>query len=228
MHKHQTMKSLCWCQGASCDVWANRTASERYPALQGRGPQISDMSALRSDDQVEGKADDQAGAVPQPAAEPAEVRAPMSRCAGRPQTACSETGDDSVPGYLRPRTRMKPCIDAHPAQVLDHGLRCSVTQNMHSDLNSSSTLCSVRVQVSVSTLPQLEKLSFTLQHMVIFRMVARTGSIKDAAMALGLSAGAVSKSIAALEQAGLMIRHIAVSHQLACRIVTSIGSSPCV
>jgi len=54
--------------------------------------------------------------------------------------------------------------------------------------------------VSVSALPQLEKLSFTLQHMVIFRMVARTGSIKDAAMALSLSAGAVSKSIAALEQ----------------------------
>jgi DNA-binding transcriptional LysR family regulator len=66
------------------------------------------------------------------------------------------------------------------------------------------------VQVSVSTLPQLEKLSFTLQHMVIFRMVARTGSIKDAAMALGLSAGAVSKSIAALEQART-VRLVAVS-----------------
>ena len=52
----------------------------------------------------------------------------------------------------------------------------------------------------MSTLPQLEKLSFTLQHMVIFRMVARSGSIKDAAMALSLSPGAVSKSIAALEQ----------------------------
>ncbi len=59
----------------------------------------------------------------------------------------------------------------------------------------------------MSALPQLEKLSFTLQHMVIFRMVARTGSIKDAAMALSLSAGAVSKSIAALEQVPTVMHH---------------------
>ena len=73
---------------------------------------------------------------------------------------------------------------------------------------SMSSPCCAGLQVSVSTLPQLEKLSFTLQHMVIFRMVARTGSIKDAAMALSLSAGAVSKSIAALEQVPMIMHHI--------------------
>ena len=54
--------------------------------------------------------------------------------------------------------------------------------------------------VTMAALPQLEKLPFTLQHCVMFRMVACSGSIKEAALALGLSAGAVSKSIASLEQ----------------------------
>ena len=56
------------------------------------------------------------------------------------------------------------------------------------------------LEVSVSALPQLEKLPFTLQQCVMFRMVARLGSVKDAAMALNLSSRAVYKSIAALEQ----------------------------
>lgn len=52
----------------------------------------------------------------------------------------------------------------------------------------------------MAQLPQLEKMPFTLQHCVMFRMAARSGSIKEAALALGLSAAAVSKSIASLEQ----------------------------
>ena len=64
-------------------MWANRTGSERYPALQGRGPQIGDMSALRWEDQTEGHAvDNPSGAAPQPASpalEPAEVRASLFR-----------------------------------------------------------------------------------------------------------------------------------------------------
>ena len=56
------------------------------------------------------------------------------------------------------------------------------------------------LEVSVAALPQLEKLPFTLQQCVMFRMVARLGSVKDAAMALNLSSLAVYKSIAALEQ----------------------------
>ena len=83
-----------------------------------------------------------------------------------------------------------------------------------------SSSCCAGPQVSVSALPQLEKLSFTLQHMVIFRMVARTGSIKDAAMALSLSAGAVSKSIAALEQVTVIMHHICPCRSRAGRQLT--------
>ena len=58
-------------QGASCDVWAKRSSGERYPELQGRGPQISDMSALRWED---GQTEDTAAVIPEPPSEHAEVR----------------------------------------------------------------------------------------------------------------------------------------------------------
>lgn len=57
------------------------------------------------------------------------------------------------------------------------------------------------VEVDPGLLPQLEKLPFTLQQAINFRMCARSGAVKQAAMALGVSPGAVSRSIALLEQA---------------------------
>ncbi len=46
------IKLVADAQGACCDIWASSRSSngERYPSLQGRGPQISDMSALRWED----------------------------------------------------------------------------------------------------------------------------------------------------------------------------------
>jgi Bacterial regulatory helix-turn-helix protein, lysR family len=51
-----------------------------------------------------------------------------------------------------------------------------------------------------ASLPQPDKLPFALTHLVMFRMVARSASIKQAAMALGMRYPAVSKQLAALEQ----------------------------
>ena len=61
-------------QGACCDIWADRSGGssscERYPSLQGRGPQISDISALQwEDSQSAADSVDVEG----PAAEHAEV-----------------------------------------------------------------------------------------------------------------------------------------------------------
>ena len=57
-------------QGASCDIWATRSSGDLYPSLQGRGPQISDMSALRWEDSQSGGT---AAVVQEPASEHAEV-----------------------------------------------------------------------------------------------------------------------------------------------------------
>jgi len=58
-------------QGACCDIWASRSGSgERYPSLQGRGPQISDMSAMRWEDSQSAAASVD---VEEPASEHAEV-----------------------------------------------------------------------------------------------------------------------------------------------------------
>ena len=45
-----------------------------------------------------------------------------------------------------------------------------------------------------------EKVPFTLAQLVVFRMVARTGTFAAAALALSISAPAVSKTMATLEQ----------------------------
>jgi hypothetical protein len=55
-------------------------------------------------------------------------------------------------------------------------------------------------EVDPGILPQLEKLPFTLQQAITFRMAARCGAVKPAALALGVSPGAVSRSISLLEQ----------------------------
>ncbi len=49
-------------------------------------------------------------------------------------------------------------------------------------------------------LPQLEKLPFTLQQAINFRMCARSQNVKQAALALGVSPGAVSRNVASIEQ----------------------------
>lgn len=55
-------------------------------------------------------------------------------------------------------------------------------------------------EVDLGMLPQLEKLPFTLQQAITFRMCARSSAVKAAALALGVSHGAVSRSVTLLEQ----------------------------
>lgn len=87
----------------------------------------------------------------------------------------------------------------------DAALRQSALQGRHtSTVNGCAPAGEVQgrqpVEVDPGMLPLLEKLPFTLQQAINFRMCARCGAVKQAALALGVSPGAVSRSIALLEQ----------------------------
>lgn len=56
------------------------------------------------------------------------------------------------------------------------------------------------LQVTAGTQPQLEKLPFSLVQAANFRMLARTGTVKQASAAVGSSPAAVAKSVAGIEK----------------------------
>ena len=87
-----------------------------------------------------------------------------------------------------------------------HGVRAILRQRAHALLCAAAGVGPANLKKAPATevdpgiLPQLEKLPFTLQQAITFRMAARCGAVKPAALALGVSPGAVSRSISLLEQ----------------------------